>query len=136
MHIYISHREQDAPLVRELAQRLHEAGFDAWNPYDEVEPGENWSKRAGTALERSDVIVILLTPKARQSEALLRDVQFALASKKHKCRVLSILVGANMAATDVPWILLKLPHVQVDSVRDGVADIVRELQNVMPAASK
>src|SRR5437870_1339159 len=131
MHVYISHREQDATLARDLAERLHKAGIDAWNPYEDVEPGDNWPKRAGKALEESDVIVMLLTPKARESETIVRDMHFALCSRKHKGRVVSVLVGSGVAAGDVPWILLKLPHVHVDSVDAGFEDIVKELESVV-----
>src|SRR5882762_5860121 len=136
MHVYISHREQDAAVARDLAQRLNKAGIDAWNPYEEVEPGDNWAKRTGEALEKSDVIVILLTPEARQSETVVRDMHFALASRKHKGRVLSVLVGSEVEPRDVPWILLKLPHVQIASVDAGVDDVVKELKGIVSTASK
>ena len=119
MKLFISQAQKDVGLARELAERLAKAGFKVWNPEEEIAPGDNWAKKIGKALDESELMVILLTPRAMESDWLRQDIEFALGSKKFEGRVFTVFVGPTLeAGKDMPWILLKLPHVQVESATD------------------
>lgn len=91
-------------------------------------PGDNWAKKVGKALASSELMVVLLTPKGRESDCLRHDIDFALGSRKYEHRVFSVLAGVEAKASkDVPWILLKLPHCQVESAEE-FRDAVRKIQ--------
>ena len=124
----MSYARKDSALARQLADRLTRGGFTVWNPEEEIAPGDNWAKKIGKALENSEWMVILLTPRALESDWLRQDIEFALGSKKYEGRVFSVYVGPTLeAGKDVPWILLKLPHRQVESAKD-FGDIVKDLK--------
>lgn len=129
MKIFLSHAAKDAELARQLAHLLRQQAFTVWLPEDEIAPGENWAAKRGEALSTSDLMVILLSPDAASSEQLQNDVVFAIGSQHFEHRVFTVFVGpTQMAGVDVPWILLKLPHRQVESSRDfpdAVRDIAR-----------
>jgi hypothetical protein len=128
MKVFLSHAQKDTALAKELAERLTKGGFKVWNPDLEIAPGDNWAKKTGEALDKSDLIVILLTPKAMDAEWLRREIEFALGSKKHEGRVFTVFVGpVREVGKDVPWILLKLPHYQADSARD-FSGVVKQLK--------
>ena len=128
MKVFLSHARKDATLAYELATRLTRRGYSVWLPEDQIEPGDNWAKKIGKALEDSDFMVILLTPSALDSDSLRQDIEFAIMSRKYEGRLFSVFVGPTaMAGKDVPWILLKLPHRQVASAAD-FADVVREIE--------
>ena len=128
MKVFLSHARKDGALANELAERLAKGGFKVWNPEEEIASGDNWAKKIGKALDDSDLMVILLTPKAMESDWLRQEIEFALGSKKYEGRVFTVFVGPGREAhKDVPWILLKLPHYQVVSARD-FADVVTKLK--------
>jgi hypothetical protein len=132
MRVFLSHARKDSALARQLAA---DGGFTVWNPEEEIAPGDNWAKKVGNALESSEWMVILLTPGALRSDWLRHDIEFALGSKKYDGRVFSVFVGPPLeAGKDVPWILLKLPHRQIESAND-FGDIVTELKalGIVPA---
>ena len=72
-------------------------------------------------------MVFLFTPGALESDTLRNDVELALGSKKYEGRVFSVVVGPTYkAGNDVPWILLKQPHKEVESAK-GFAKVVKEI---------
>jgi hypothetical protein len=128
MKIYISHAQKDAALAGQLAERLKKKGFTTWIAGEEVMPGENWAKKIGKALDDSELMIILFTPGALESEGLRQDIDYALGSKKFAHRVFSVFVGPTLEADkDMPWIFLKLPHHHIESPREfGI--VVKEIQ--------
>jgi len=132
MKVFLSHAQKDEDLAHNLAKRLSHGGFDVWSAEDQIAPGENWAKKIGKALEDSELMVILLTPGAIESSSLRRDVEFAIGDKKFADRVFSVYVGPTLeAGKDVPWILMRLPHMQVKSPRsmEAVAKEIRSQFN-------
>ncbi|GEM_PF-802467 len=118
MNIYLSHARKDSGLALQLAERLKSEGLVVLHPETEIVTGENWAKKIGKALQDADFMVFLLTPGAFDGDWMRMDVEFALGSRKFEGRVFSVFVGpASQLSTDVPWILLKLPHRQVESAR-------------------
>ena len=140
MKIFLSHARKDSALARQLADRLTRVGFTVWIADDQIVPGENWAKKIGKALDASELMVVLLTPRALESDSVRQDIEFALSSRKFEGRVFSVFVGSTLeAGKDMPWILLKLPHRQVESAKDfsGVAKEIQTLSALLtPAATE
>ncbi len=137
MKIYLTHSPKDNLLAHRLSARLKRGGMQVWNTEDQVAPGDNWARKIGQALDHSELMLILLTPRATESDRLRQDIEFALGSKKYEGRVFSVFVGTTMeAGRDMPWILLKQPYIQVGSTSDfgKVVKGIREL-DLHPCAS-
>jgi len=128
MKVFLSHARKDGALARQLAERLRRAGFIVWIPEEEIALGDNWAKKIGKALDNSEWMVILLSPGALQSDSLRQNIEFVLGSKKYEDRVFSVFVGpTGEASKNVPWILLELPHRQVESAKE-FAGVVKEIK--------
>lgn len=76
-------------------------------------------------------MLILLTPKALESDRLRQDIEFALGSNTYEGRVFSVFVGAKKQS-DTPWILQRLPHRQVKSAAD-FDDVVARIDDLLAA---
>jgi hypothetical protein len=127
MRIFLSHARKDIALASELARQLSKVGLDVWNSDEAIAPGDNWAKKIGEALDDSHLMVILLTPKAMESDWLRHEIEYALGSRKYEGRVYTVFAGPVLeAGKDMPWILLTLPHRQVD--RNDFADAVSEIR--------
>lgn len=133
MQVLLTHARKDDELARQLADRLQRNGLTVWSYQDQISAGENWAKKLGRALDDSELMVILLTPRAMDSDLVRQSIEFALTSKKYAGRVFSVFVGPTVGVPkDMPWILLKLPHCQVQSAADfdEVVKAIRELAGV------
>lgn len=128
MKIFLSHARKDGALARQLAKRLTHGGFSVWLAEDEIVPGDNWAKKMGKALDSSELMVILLTPQALDSDSVRQDIEFVLGARKYEHRVFSVLVGSTLDTDkDLPWILLRLPHRRVHSAQEFVG-VVKDIQ--------
>ena len=138
MRIYISHANQDNDLARTLVQQLAQAGFDVWNPDEEIGPGDNWGSKIGQALDECDLMVALMTREALQSDSVKRDIEFALTSRNYSGRLIPVFVNIPtlQPGKDVPWILLKMDPIWLtratysnDPLHD-VAELVKRVQAI------
>jgi hypothetical protein len=91
MQVFISHAGADQGLARELANRLAEAGYEAWTN-EELFPGDNWALEMGKALERSEAMIVLVSPESTRSEQVNRDIQFAIGSLQYENRLIPVQV--------------------------------------------
>lgn len=60
--VYIAHARSDAEIAQRLSRGLVDHAFDLFQDVDSIEPGENWAKEIGDALENADAMVVLLSP--------------------------------------------------------------------------
>jgi len=138
MRVFISHAAKDRELASRLAVELSHAGFSVWNPAEEIAPGDNWAKKIGEALDESDVMIALVTHGSLESEALPADIQYGLTTTKFEQRLIPVLVGfvTFVAGKDVPWILLKLDPVYVESPDSGFESVIRRVTAVLGQESQ
>jgi hypothetical protein len=130
MKVFLSHARKDTRLAYQLAQQLTRAGFSVWLPDEHINPGDNWAKKTGLALDESELMVVLLTPKALESDLVRQDIELAISSRKFEHRLFTVFVGpARQAGKHVPWVLLDLPHRQVESAR-GFAKVAKEVRSL------
>ena len=128
MQVFISHSSKDKSAARQLAHRLSEAGLKVWVPEDEILPGDNWAKKVGQALEDSDLMVVLITPHAFETEWLKEEIQYALTAEHYKGRLIPVFLGSeNETSAEVPWILRKLNPVQIEGKEEDWQQVVEKI---------
>ena len=62
MNIFISYAPGEEDLASHLATRLHDAGHEVWYSGRRVLPGDNIGREVGSALERADAMLVLVSP--------------------------------------------------------------------------
>jgi hypothetical protein len=62
--VFLSHSHKDSQIVHPLAKRLREDGLDDW----EIEPGDSIPQKIGDRLERSRVLLMLLSENFDNSD--------------------------------------------------------------------
>lgn len=130
MKIFLSYARKDSALAHQLAERLARGGFAVWLSEDEIAPGDNWARKIAKALDDADWMVLLFTPSAMESDLLRQNIEFALGSRKFEDRLFSVFVGPKVKASkEMPWILLRLPHCQVESAKN-FGEVVKAIQAV------
>jgi hypothetical protein len=136
MKVFISHVHQDAKwadlIRRELRGKSH---FDVWDSELEIQAGDNWALKTGKALASSDVVIVLLSPESVRSPFVRKEIDFLLANRKFRGRVISLMVKPTK---DVPWIL-RTPELQFIDGTHGkekaIGDVALALESVRNAAA-
>ncbi|MBN2091164.1 toll/interleukin-1 receptor domain-containing protein [candidate division KSB1 bacterium] len=139
MKVFISHSHKDEILAKEIATFLKKAGLDVWEGLD-IFPGDNWASKVSDALNESNAMVVLLTPESIKSRSVRHDIEFALGHKRYNKRLLPVIVGQKKDILDenVPWILKKIRHVNLDQSdfdEEDLNEIVDALMDVNPGTS-
>lgn len=114
MQVFISHSQEDQKLAKELSSRLSAAGVNVWLTEERVLPGENLPLEVGKALQKSDAMVVLLSPDAVESRDVRSEIAYALSSPKFEGRVIPVIVKPTKA---IPWVLQTLPMIRPRGTR-------------------
>jgi len=92
MDVFLSYADADQKLAADLASYLTRAGFVVRDPLKESLPGDNIGSQIETALEKSDAMVVLLSPDASRSQYVNSEIQYALGSPQYKNRLIPVVV--------------------------------------------
>jgi len=80
-HVFLSYSRSDAAMMHRVAEDLRREGFQIWND-EQLEPGtDSWKTAIQTALENSATVVVLLSPDAKKSEWIERELDYARAQQ-------------------------------------------------------
>ena len=114
-------------MATRVSEALQKKGLDVWDPDVDLLPGDNWAAKVARALEESQAMVVLLTPDAVNSPHVKRDMGYALGEKRFSNRLIPVAVGdrTRLPAHDIPWIVRRLPWVELDDPGEEDAQINR-----------
>jgi hypothetical protein len=108
IHVFLSYAAPDRGWARQLSEALEAAGVHVLDPASEVLPGDNIHLEIGRALDRSEAMVVLISPQSNESSWVQQEIQYALGSEKFQDR----LIPVEVEPTDgYPWVLRHLPWV-------------------------
>ncbi len=125
MNVFLSYSEADKRWADPLRAELGEAGLEVWNPGRDLPPGSNWHLELGKALERSEAMIVLLSPDSVKSAAVLSEIEYALSAPQFRGRLISVLLRPT---AEVPWILQKLPFIRATK---DVSATVRQISQAL-----
>jgi hypothetical protein len=64
LSVFLCHASEDKALVREIAHRLRQDGFEPWLDEKQLLPGDDWEFKIRRAVRRSDVVVVCLSRRS------------------------------------------------------------------------
>jgi len=105
MKIFLNYSPSDREYATKLGAELSKAGLRVFDPFADIAVGDNWSLESGKALEGANAMVVLLSPESAKSEAVRRDIGYALGSPNFQGRLVSVVIKPTR---DIPWILEKV----------------------------
>ena len=76
--VFLSYSSHDRAEVLKRAQALRAAGLDFFQDVLSLEPGERWAKSLYSEIDRCDLFLLFWSAAARESEWVLREVQYAM----------------------------------------------------------
>ena len=119
--VFISYAHDDAALAQRVCKALAESGLQVSDPNRDHLRGENWAREVAHALEESEAMVVLLTPAAIGSTAVMRNIDYAIGAKNYSNRLIPVVVGGidGFPSAEVPWIVRRMPWFELDDDQVG-----------------
>ncbi len=100
-------------------------------PENEILPGDNWAQKMGQALEESELMVVLISPHAFESEWLKEEIQYALTADQYKGRLIPIFLDPKSEiSSDVPWILRKLNPIEWKGREEDWQQVIEKVRSL------
>jgi len=75
--VFISHSHDDGDFADVLKSKLKQHGYSAWIDIDRLNAGEDWREGIDDGIRRSRAVVVVMSPKARESEYVTYEWAFA-----------------------------------------------------------
>lgn len=108
-HIFLSYSRTDSEMMRRITADLRRDGFIAWND-ESLEPGTpSWKKVIQEAIESSQVVVALLSPDAKKSQWIERELDYARAQQ---VMIIPVIVRGETQSA-VPFDLISVQRADV-----------------------
>ena len=80
--VFVSHAHSDAVLAHRIADDLARAKRTIWIAPESIHPGEGWVDAINRGLEEASHLVLVLTPRAVQSQWVRQEVSAAVAMER------------------------------------------------------
>jgi WD40 repeat protein len=110
--VFVSYSRRNKNFAERLARDLSDAGLDVWVDWRQIQGGELWQDEIMRGIERSEMLVVCLSPAAVASEWVQREVNTAREQGKHVIPVMAVDAFKELQQTeslkwllDVHWIL-------------------------------
>jgi hypothetical protein len=75
--VFISYATEDRRIATATCRSLEDTGIDCWIAPRDVNPGESWPAAVTSAIERSRVLVVVLSSAAMRSDDVVREITLA-----------------------------------------------------------
>lgn len=133
MDVFISYSRQDAPIARTIADRLEAAGHAAFIDYLGIGGGEEFVQVLGQAIDACDMVLVLLSASAIDSQWVRWEIGWALRQRK---LIVPILLESVSFAAIFP--LASLHHLDFrdasDPAREAALRALNDLLALAPPA--
>lgn len=114
MKIFISHSHKDKEIVRRLTNDLRKYDLDVWLDEDLISPGDQWADKINESLDKSDVVLVIMSNNTAESRFQNSEIAFAIASQRKNPSKLVIPVLVDKRA-DVPFFLKDVLYCDLSS---------------------
>jgi formylglycine-generating enzyme required for sulfatase activity len=128
LRVFLCHASTDKAAVRELYQRLHADGIDAWLDEENLLPGQDWQVEISKAVRQSDVVLVCLSPRSINKEGYVqKEIRIALDVADEKPEGTIFLMPLRLEDCAVPERLTRWQWVNLFST-NGHERLMRALQ--------
>ena len=114
-HVFISYSRRDSDIMRVVRDRLRAAGFNVWTD-ENLEIGtHDWTVAIEDALSNSCAVVALLSPDAKSSRWVEKELTFAV---ENEVPIRPLLVRGNQN-NSVPFLLINVQYIDARQDLNG-----------------
>jgi hypothetical protein len=126
-HVFISHVEDDAEIASEIAQSLEKAGYKTWYYERDTIPGASYLLTVSLAIEQSEAVVIVISPRSLSSRQVTVEVMRAHEAGKRFIPLLVDLSHSELKKCQPEWLEAIGNATTISVSRDDVTATVRRI---------
>ena len=112
--VFLSYSRRNKTFAERLARDLNDAGLDVWVDWRQIQGGEIWQQEIFNGIERSDFLIVALSPPAVKSEWVQREVNMAREQGKIIVPVMAVNAFKELEETEALRWLLDVQFVDFD----------------------
>jgi hypothetical protein len=128
--VFLSYSGADVPTAQLLRGYLMARGIDVISD-DVVAQGEDWDEAVQQGIERSDAIVLLVSPESLRSGAVMYEAGLAFRhAREEPTRLIAILLG-DIEPSQIPLPLAR--SAQIDARSLGSRDLLERVDRALAA---
>ena len=126
--IFISYADPDQEFARELGKKLSTYGLTVWSADVELATGENWALEIGKALDKSDAMVVVLSPDTLNSRVMNSEIDYALTNERFAGRIFPVVVRRT-PKKNIPWIFEQMNLLHTNDPGKVGREVLKALNN-------
>lgn len=127
--VFVSYSRRNRNFAERLARDLSDAGLDVWIDFRQIHGGEVWRDEIRRGIERSEMMIVCLSPEAVRSEW----VQFEVNSARNLGKlVIPVMVTSAQADIQATPALSWLDDVQFISFEERYEEAFPQLLTALP----
>ena len=131
--VFISHVSEDAAIALEIALGLESAGFSTWAYEVHSVPGPSYLIQTGEAVEKAQVVVLIISAHSLGSHQVTREVVRALESAKTFLPLLRDVSHVEFQTRQPEWRSAVGAATSIQIPETGVADIIPRIVSGLQA---
>jgi hypothetical protein len=83
-NVFISYNKNSGDFIEDLKKNLEEREFEVWifEDFDNLPLAEDWPKKIDQAIKNAFAVLLIMTPRAKESENVIYEIGFALGAGK------------------------------------------------------
>lgn len=121
-NVFMSYSRREVSFVNNLVDDLEDAGFNVWLDYRSLIPGSPWAEQIDQGLLESEVILLVVSKAAMESQYVEMEWRRVLEEKKR-------VILATFEAVDLPEELKLFEWVDFrGNYKKGLEELMRQLQ--------
>jgi hypothetical protein len=109
-HIFISYSRRDAQFVDVLRSRLESNGIQVWLDRTDIQGGSKWRSEIVDAIERAEVILIILSRHSMQSDNVRKELDIA---EGQKAKIIPVEIEPVETPSDFKYQLAGLQQIKI-----------------------
>ena len=113
--IFISYSRADSSIVDNLFVKLQSAGHSIWVDRVSIQGGDQWRRQIVSAIETSDVFILVLSPNSIKSKNVRKELDLA---EETDIQIIPIEIKPTNIPTEMKYQLVGLQRIDFSSSFD------------------
>lgn len=107
MQVFLSHNSEDKPIVEKIGEFLEANGVTAWIDKWRMSPGDSLIEKIGEALDKSEKLVVFLSPDSVDSNWVKQEVATGkiMELAEEKGVGINFIIPVLLRPCKIPWFL-------------------------------
>jgi TIR domain len=126
-HIFISYVEEDAKIVKEIAENLESEGFATWYYERDSIPGQSYILATSKAIEQSKAVILILSRESLRSNQIHSEVVYAHEKGIHFIPILNEIAHEEFQQRRPEWRRMLADSTSIRIPKEGTPTIMPRL---------